>query len=208
MDEILTDFVTLLVVVNPLGKLSVFLAITAGLPPERRHAIALRAVLIAFGVLLFFIVCGQILLEALGIRIESFQLAGSLVLLLFGLQMVFDTVARPTAHERAEDMSDTERAVFPLAVPAIAGPGTMMAVVVLTDNDRFTILEQAETTATLVVVLLLAWGAMRLAGPILRLIRPAGASIVGRVMGLILASLAVNSMVQAVITIARGFPHG
>lgn len=208
MNHVVTDFVTLLVVVNPLGKLPIFLAMTAGLPAERRRAIALQAVLIAFGILLFFIVCGQILLGALGVDIDAFRLAGSLVLLLFGLQMVFGTGPRPAAGESGQDLSDTDRAVFPLAVPAIAGPGTMMAVVVLTDNERFTLLEQANTTATLVVVLLISWAAMRLADPLLRLIRPAGANVIGRVMGVILASLAVDGMVEAVIAIVRSVPRG
>jgi len=208
MRQFLTDFVTLLVVVNPISKLSIFLAVTGGQSPKHQRAIALRATLIAFGILLFFIVCGQILLGALSISLDSFRIAGSLVLLLFGLQMVFNTVPRPAPDMQGLDPSDTELAVFPLAVPAIAGPGAMLAVVVLTDNDQFTILEQAQTAATLALVLLITWGAMRFAAPLLKLIRPAGASIIARVMGLILASLAVNGMVRAVIAIVQGASRG
>ncbi|MBF0481534.1 MAG: MarC family protein [Desulfovibrionaceae bacterium] len=208
MHQFLTDFVTLLVVINPISKLSIFLAVTAGQSPQRQRSIALRATLIAFGVLIFFIVLGQILLGALGIGIESFRIAGSLVLLLFGLQMVFDKVGKSTPDSQVAGLSNTEIAVFPLAVPAIAGPGAMLAVVVLTDNDQFTVLEQAQTAATLVLALLITWGAMRFAAPILKLIRPAGANIVARVMGLILASLAVNGMVRAVIAIVHGASCG
>lgn len=201
-DRFLTDFVTLLVVVNPIGKLPVFLAATAGVEAVRRDRIADRAALISFGVLLFFLVFGQLLLNAMGVGLASFRLAGSLVLLLFALSMVFDNAGKPSFDENRA-VSDTERAIFPIAIPAIAGPGTMLAVVVLTDNDVFSMAEQAETAGTLALVLGIAWVCMRGAGAILAVIRPAGASIVGRVMGLILASLAVEGMVQSMTSIVR-----
>jgi multiple antibiotic resistance protein len=203
MQHFLTDFVTLLVVVNPIGKLPIFLSTTAGMNADRRQAIAVRAVVIAFCVLVFFIVAGQILLDAMGIGLASFRLAGSLVLLLFALGMIFDTASRPPPEATGPEPSDTERAVFPLAIPGIAGPGTMLAVVVLTDNDRFSLAEQAQTAITLGLVLLISWGVMLTADPVVRVIRRAGASIVSRVMGLILASLAVDGMVQAVTGLLR-----
>ena len=202
MRQLLTDFVTLMVVVNPVSKLPVFLAVTADLDTDRRNAVATRAILISFGVLACFILSGQVLLEAMGIGLNSFRLAGSLVLLLFALQMVFGAISRPAA-EGGPPPSDSERAVFPLAIPSIAGPGTMLAVVVLTDNDRFSLAEQLQTSATLAIVLGISWLLMRGAGPVLRVIRPAGANIIGRVMGLVLASLAVDGMVQAVVGIFR-----
>lgn len=203
MQHFLTDFVTLLVVLNPIGKLPVYLAVTSSLDAGRRRAVALRATLVSFGVLVFFIVTGQILLEAMDIGLNSFRLAGSLVLLLFALQTVFGALGKPPAEHGGQEVSDAELAVFPLAIPAIAGPGTILAVVVLTDNDRFSIAEQLQTTATLALALVCSWLEMRLAEPLLRLIRPAGASIAGRVMGLILASLAVDGMVRAIMDIAR-----
>lgn len=206
MQQFLTDFVTLLVVVNPIGKLPIFLGATAGMEASRRRAMAVRATVIAFGILLFFIVAGQVLFVALGIGLDSFRLAGSLVLLLFGIGMVFDTGARPPPDAAGADATDWERAVFPLAMPAIAGPGTILAVVVLTDNDRFSVAEQAQTTVTLGLVLLLSLGLLPLADPVMRLIRRAGASIVSRVMGLVLASLAVDGMVKAAFGLLRNPP--
>lgn len=211
MNHLLTDFVTLLVVVNPVGNLPVFLAVTAGMSEARRRSIALRATLIALGILVFFIIAGQLLIGALGIGIDTFRLAGSIVLLVFGLKLVFDTAGGPPeaggggAGEEGE-VSDTERAIFPVAMPSIAGPGTILAVVVLTDNDRFSLREQAETLAMLVLVLLVALALMLAAGPVLRVIRRAGANIVGRVMGLILCSLAVDGMVRAAFGLLRGVP--
>ena len=176
----------------------------------RRRSIAVRATLIALGILVFFVIAGQLLLGALGIGIDTFRLAGSIVLLVFGLKLVFYTAGGPPeaaggggAGEEGE-VSDTERAIFPVAMPSIAGPGTILAVVVLTDNDRFSLREQAETLAMLVLVLLIALALMLAAGPVLRVIRRAGANIVGRVMGLILCSLAVDGMVRAVFGLLRG----
>lgn len=199
--NVLTDFITLLVVLNPLGKLPIFLATTVGLERAVRDRVALSATLISLGVLLFFLVAGQLLLQSLGVGLNSFRLAGSLVLLLFALSMIFDSgppPAPPTA-----DASPMERAVFPLAMPAIAGPGTMLTIVVLTDNDRFDYLQQTGTAAALVIALLICFLVMRFATPLVQLLRRAGISILSRVMGLILAAVAVEGMVTSVLAIIR-----
>lgn len=199
--DVLTDFITLLVVLNPVAKLPIFLATTVGLERAVRDRVALAATLISFMVLMFFLVAGQVLLEALGVGLNSFRLAGSLVLLLFALSMVFDNAAPPAPA--AADASAMERAVFPLAMPAIAGPGTMLTIVVLTDNDRFDWTHQAGTAAALVVALLVCFLVMRFATPLVQLLRRAGISILSRVMGLILSAVAVEGMVTSVLAIIR-----
>ena len=104
---------------------------------------------IAFGVLLFFIVGGQFLLEALHIPMPSFQLAGSIVLLLFGLKLVLGKVTEEAAAI-PPGTSLFDRAIYPLAIPGIAGPGAMLTVVLLTDNNTRSVAEQAITTGELV----------------------------------------------------------
>jgi len=197
----LTDFITLVVVLNPLGKLPIFLATTVGLEREVRNRVALNSVIISYGVLLFFLVAGQVLLGALGVGLNSFRLAGSLVLLLFALAMIFDTVQTLPATQ--PDVSPTERAVFPLAMPSIAGPGTMLTVVVLTDKDRFNWTEQGGTALALGLALWLVYLVMRYATPLVHLLRRAGISILSRVMGLILAAVAMEGMVISVLAILR-----
>lgn len=114
---------------------------------------AFHAVLIAFGILMLFLVAGQVMLQALGVGLDSFRLAGSLVLLLFALSMIFDTVQAPSPAQ--PDVSATGRAVFPLAMPSIAGPGMMLTVVVLTDKDRFNRTRQGWTALALLLLLVL-----------------------------------------------------
>jgi multiple antibiotic resistance protein len=199
--DVLTDFITLLVVLNPLAKLPIFLATTVGLERAVRDRVALAATLISLLVLLFFLVVGQVLLEALGVGLNSFRLAGSLVLLLFALSMIFDN--GPPPAPAVADATPLERAVFPLAMPAIAGPGTMLTIVVLTDNDRFDWMHQTGTAAALVVALLVCFLVMRFATPLVQLLRRAGISILSRVMGLILSAVAVEGMVTSVLAIIR-----
>jgi multiple antibiotic resistance protein len=157
--------------------------------------VAIRATLIAAGVLTAFIVAGQIVLDGMGISLAAYQVAGGIVLFLFALQMVFD----PGSHEQEADQSKGQDvAVFPVAIPSMAGPATMMAVVILTDNSRFNVMEQLETALELYAVLGLTLVLMLLATPIQRLIGDGGVNIVRRVMGLILAALAVQTVVDGI----------
>ncbi len=196
-NDILEDFVTMWVIIDPVGTIPIFLAATAQVPAEQRGAIAIKAILFSFGVLTFFIVLGQVLLEAMGISLISFQIAGSIVLFLFSLTMIF---GGSLAGSKVEDdpSEDQNIAIYPLAVPAIAGPGAMLAVVVLTDNHRFQIAEQAVTTLTVGVVLGLTLALLLLANPIQKAIGPGGASIVSRVMGLVLAAVAVDNILDGI----------
>lgn len=195
--DILEEFVMLFAVVDPIGSIPVFLAIAASLPAEKHASIAIRAVLIAWAVLLFFIVFGQIFLEAIGVSLLSFQLAGSLVLLLFGLNMIFGE-ARPEGEVTLTTKSDVELAVYPLALPSIASPGALMSVVLLTDNRSTPLVEQAITTGMITVVLLITLGALLLATRVHKLIGNAGSSIISRVMGLIIAAIAMETGIDAI----------
>lgn len=184
-DVLLHDFITLWVVIDPIGTLPVFLAVTAALAPEARRRVAVRAVAVAFAVLLGFILAGQLVLEGLGIALPSFQLAGGIVLFLFALTMIFGP-GKPQS-DLAEGASHAQTAVFPVAIPSIASPGAMLAVVILTDNNRFSVAQQAATAGLMALVLAATLGILLAANPIHRLIGDAGASVVSRVMGMILS---------------------
>jgi multiple antibiotic resistance protein len=200
------EFVTLWVVIDPIGTVPVFIAVTAAMGSGKRRNTALQATLISAGVLVFFLVFGQLLIDALGIGLKSFQVAGGIILFLFALTMIFGE-SKPEMDERAADpeignlTSKSNPAVFPLAVPSIASPGAMLAIVLLTDNHRFSVTEQALTGLVMLVVLAVAYACMLLAGPIIRLIGTAGAAIVSRVMGMILASVAANNVLAAMLDI-------
>jgi multiple antibiotic resistance protein len=193
----LYELVTLFVILDPVATVPVFLAATAGLSRKQSLQVAGYAVSIAFIVLLFFIVGGQFLLNALHIAMPSFQLAGSIVLLLFGLKMVLGKVTEEAASIPAET-SMLERSIYPLAMPGIAGAGAMLTVVLLTDNDTRTLGEQVRTTGELALCLLALFGLYAASGLLFRLLGRAGIEIISRVFGLILASIAVNGLIMAI----------
>lgn len=203
---VLQELITLWVVIDPIGTLPVFLAVTAGMSAAQRRITAFKAILTAFLVLVLFIVVGQIVLEALGLGLASFQIAGGLVLLLFALTMIFGQGKPQSEVEAAEAINTTETAIFPLAIPSIASPGAMLAVVVLTDNDRNSIPHQLMTTGIMSAVLLAALAIMLLANPIHRVIGNGGASIISRVMGMILAAVAVDAILNGFVSIGALAP--
>jgi multiple antibiotic resistance protein len=193
--ERLSEFVTLFVVINPFGVLPAFLAATGALPGATQRRIAVVAVLVAFAVLLFFVAAGGFLLEKLGISLRAFQIAGGIVLFVVALEMV-----RGEAHVdvMGPGTGSVHRlAIYPIAIPKIASPGAMLAIVLLVDDDRYDVVERSLTAATLILVLALTLVILLAAAPISRVIGDTGASVIGRVLGIILAALAVNTILTA-----------
>ena len=137
------SFVTLFVVLDPIGSVPIFLNATSRVEPATRRKVAIIAVLVATIVLLVFLYLGQYLLEEMHIGIPAFRIAGAVILFVFSLQMIFSGHHSSLAGEAAR--SPTEIAVFPVAMPGIASPGALCAVVLLTDNDRFSVIEQTMT---------------------------------------------------------------
>lgn len=199
LDQLLREFVALWVVIDPIGTIPVFIAVTAGISAAARKRVAFKATFVATIILLFFIVAGQRLLEAMEIHLEAFQLAGGIILFMFAVTMIFGE-SKPE-QETSELRGDVSyMAIFPLAMPSLASPGAMLAVVMLTDNHRYSLENQILTFGVMLVVMLITLGLLLLAGPIQRLIGMSGASVVSRVMGLVLASVAVDNILNAVVS--------
>lgn len=196
-NSFLYEFVTLYVVLDPVAAIPIFLAATAGLPRRHQLAVALAAVTIAFGILVFFIALGEWLLEALHVPMASFQLAGGLILLLFGLQMTLGKVTE-TALSMPAGATLVQRATFPLAMPCIAGAGSIMTVMLLTDNAERSVAEQLQTVGVLAACLAVLFVVFAMAGGLSRLLGRGGIEIVTRVFGLILTSIAVTNLVVAI----------
>lgn len=192
--EMLHTFVLLWAVIDPIGTIPVFIAATRNRSAAERRKIALTAAVSATGILLFFIVLGEILLQSVGVPLLVFKIAGGLVLFLFALTMIFGESKPEGELKMMRSISDT--AIFPLATPSIASPGAMMAVVLLTDNHSYSIARQAVTALIMLVVMLVAYLLMLGAGRISKIIGDGGASIISRVMGLILASIAATNVLE------------
>lgn len=180
--------------IDPVGTLAIFASVTTTLTPALRRKTALKATLYSAAILLGSIVIGQILLSALGIDLLSLQVAGGAILFLFALQMIFGS---GTQEEGSNANSDHDLAVFPLAIPSIASPGAIMAVIVLTDNNLHGVADQALTAGVLLGVLVITYLLMLASTQILRVIGTNGAAILVRVMGLILAALSVQLVFEA-----------
>lgn len=193
--ERLQEFVTLWVVIDPIGTLPIFLIVTAGLDAAARRRTAFLAILVSFGVMVFFALAGHYLLAAMDVSIDSFQIAGGIVLFLFALTMILGN-GHSDMHPSA-DTNPLDIAIYPLAIPSIASPGAMLAAVVLSDNARHDFPDRMLTLATIGVVLLIALGILLAAGQLSRFIGRGGNSIISRVMGMILAALAIDLILGA-----------
>jgi multiple antibiotic resistance protein len=194
--HMLSDFVLLWAVIDPIGTVPVFISATSGHTPAERRKIALVASAVAAGILLFFIVVGELVLDAMRVPLMAFQIAGGIVLFLFALTMIFGE-SKPEV-EQEEIGGSRDVAIFPLATPSIASPGAMMAVVLLTQNEVNSIQDQFITSLLMLAVIAAAYGLMLGAGWISRMIGNGGASIVSRVMGLILASVAATQVLEGI----------
>ncbi|ROV61124.1 MULTISPECIES: MarC family protein [Vibrio] len=198
---VLTQFVVLWAVIDPVGTVPVYLSQTQHLSVKQRRLVALKAVAIATGLLLFFLIAGQLLLEAMQIPLPAFQAAGGLVLLLFALTMIFGESKPDQEKKLTQELSHSELAdlaVYPLAMPSIASPGAMMAIVMLTDNHRYSLIDQAITAGVMLSVLIITLLFLLMASHIHKLIGSVGAAIISRVMGLILAAVALNNLLMGI----------
>jgi multiple antibiotic resistance protein len=200
-EKAIRDAMMLWATIDPIGTMALFLAVTASASAGERRRIALRATLYAAVILIGSIVVGQLVLDALGISLASLEIAGGIILFLFGLQMIFGPAGQQAAQEPE---ADHDLAVFPLAVPSIASPGAIMAAILLTDNDKYTAAEQALTGAILIGVLAATYLLMRWAEVFHRILGKNGAAILIRVMGMLLAALAVEMAIKGItLQVAR-----
>jgi multiple antibiotic resistance protein len=187
------------VVIDPPGCAPIFAGLTQGATPVHRRAMAIRAVLVAAGILLFFGLLGEDLLRALGISLSAFRIAGGIMLFLIAIDMVFEkrterreNRAQEVAESEAEDIS-----VFPMAIPMIAGPGSIASVMLLmarSDGLDESLVVLGALVATLVLTLI----ALLAAGPLMRLLGHRMEAMITRLLGVILAALATQFVIDGV----------
>jgi multiple antibiotic resistance protein len=167
--------------------------------PADRKKVALIAVFVGSVVLMLFLYLGQFLLEEMHIGIPAFRIAGAVILFVFALHMIFSGHHNGATTEASR--SPSEIAVFPVAMPGIASPGALCAVVLLTDNNRFSFAEETITAGLTWLVMLIVLLALLGASRINRLLGNAGISVVTQIMGLILASFSVQQMIDGALEV-------
>lgn len=192
--------VTFFTVVDPIGLVPLVLGITVGYPEQERRRIITRAVLIAGGVVAVFGAFGRIILDSLGIALYAFDIAGGALLFLVAIDMLFGrpSGARETPGEAAEARTREDVSVFPLAIPLIAGPGTIASVILLVTSAGGDPLRLGAIAAGALLTLCVAWLAMLFSGEIERRLSKTSITVLSRILGMVLAALAVQFMLNGI----------
>lgn len=203
LENLVNVFVVLFVVIDPVGLAPIFGALTRGGSPVYRRRMAVKAVLLATGILYVFAFTGDWLLQALGISVPAFKIAGGLLLFLVAIDMVFarqSGLRSTTVREQEEARFKEDISVFPLAFPLLAGPGALTTILLLVGETRGNTAEFWSLLAVLAFVLLLALMALLLAGRLMAVLGETGANVVDRLLGVILAALAVQFVLEGIST--------
>jgi len=194
----LAAFATLLVVVDPPGVVPMFVALTKEETPASRRAILIRAVLIALGAALFFLVAGRAVLSYLGVTVHAFSISGGILLFVAAMPMLFGQRGGLQSPEPKEQTAGHDIAVFPLAMPLLSGPGTIATILLLTSQAGGNIQKLAAIGIAIAVVFLVAFVTLYLGARLIRLVGEGGVDIATRVMGIVLAALAVQYVLNGV----------
>jgi multiple antibiotic resistance protein len=202
LDYLISALVTLLVVVDPIGLVPTFLAVTHGLPAKARKQIALRACLIAGAILIGTALVGDWLLRQLGIGVPAFRIAGGLLLFLVASEMVLGVRIHREARQAEEALEEHVRniAAFPLAIPLMAGPGAITATLLLAGQASGHPVSLSILFGVIVAVMAACMVAFLLANRIAGLLGVTGNVVLSRLLGVILASLAVQYVIDGVRT--------
>ena len=197
-DLFVSAMVTLLVVIDPPGAAPIFASLTTNASPEQRRAMAWRSILVAAAILFGFAAVGEPFLRALGITLDAFRIAGGIMLFLIALEMVFEKRTQ-RREDRAQKLKETPEiedvSIFPMAMPMIAGPGSISAIMLMTARSHG--IEATLTVlAAMVSVMALTLFALLLAAPIMKVVGPRIELVITRLLGVILAALAAQFVID------------
>ena len=198
----ISAFVTFFTIIDPIGLAPVFVGLTAHLNDVQRKNVVTRATVLSAGIIAFFAIIGRFLLARLGISLYAFDIAGGVLLFLVAVDMLFGRPSgtRETKAETDEAMTRGEDiSVFPLAIPIIAGPGTIATTILYVDIATPNPLELLAVAAAIVSALLACWLVMRGSTRLIRLFGRTGILVLTRILGILLAALAVQFMLNGII---------
>ena len=201
MNFLISVIVTLFIVIDPIALAPVFISLTANLTPAQRLHTARRSVLVAAGIMLTFAVVGHPLLEALGITLHAFYIAGGILLFLIAIDMLFarPSRTRETPEEAEEGRLASDISVFPLAIPIMSGPGSMATLVLFMSEAGTDWAHVAFVMIALAIALACSYLIMIMSTRIMAVLRATGVAVIGRVMGVILAAFAAQFVLNGVL---------
>lgn len=192
-----STLLTLFVILDPPGLLPVFLGLTRQMTPVERNATARNAVVVAFGIITLFALFGRVILDYLHITIEALQVSGGLLLLLVAMQLLTGAV------QEAGVETGTNVAIVPLGIPLLAGPGTIVAMMLAVESGRGEVWRTATVACAFLVALLLVWVFLRFASAFRRVLRDSGTVLLTRIAGMLLAAIAVQMLADGVLAFVR-----
>ncbi|WP_424929357.1 MarC family protein [Amaricoccus tamworthensis] len=190
IETLLTTFVTLFVIIDPIGLAPLFVSLTRGMDAKSRGSVALRAIGISFFLLALFGIVGEKLLDAIGIGIPAFRISGGMLLFLISVDMLFEK--RSERREKRSEEALPDPSVFPLAMPLVAGPGALATMILLNSQNTGNIAGQVGVMLTMAAVLLVTYVFFRLGGTIEKLLGHTGIVVVTRLLGMVLAAMSVQ----------------
>jgi len=200
MELFISAFVTFFVVIDPPGCAPIFASLTGSAPALHRRAMAVRSTLVAALILYLFAIFGEAFLGALGISLDAFRVAGGVMLFLIALEMVFEKRTERRTH-RAEDVkADPQHediSIFPMAIPMIAGPGSIASVMLLTSKS-VGMVQTLIVLGALALVLLVNLAALLAAGPLMKAVGHRVEAMITRILGVVLAALAAQFVIDGV----------
>jgi multiple antibiotic resistance protein len=194
-----SSFITFFVVIDPPGCAPIFAGLTAGTTAAHRRVMAVRAVLVAAAILFGFALFGEALLRALGISLNAFKIAGGIMLFLIALEMVFEkrTERREDRAEKVKASEAPDISIFPMAMPMIAGPGSIASVMLLMSQNNG-LDRSGVVLAAMVAILGLTLVALLAAGPIMRLVGAKIEAVISRLLGVLLGALATQFVIDGI----------
>jgi multiple antibiotic resistance protein len=198
--EAITAFVALFIVIDPIGLAPLFIALTRGHTQSARLKIGLRALAVSAALLLVFGLAGDMVLSFLGISLPAFRIAGGILLFLTALDMLFDRRTKRRS-DQAGGSSDHDPSIFPLAMPLIAGPGAIATMILLTGQAGGNALYITQIMLVAGAVLLVVLALFAMAAPMERILGPVGINVVTRLLGMLLAALSVQLVLDGLLEI-------
>jgi multiple antibiotic resistance protein len=201
----LVAFPAIFTIVNPLGAVGPFLGMSSRDSLEKRHSTAYRACMLAGGVLIVCAAVGGFVFQFFGITLPALKIAGGFLLFFVGMDMINarDSGSKATDEERAEGAHKEDIAIFPLGIPLLSGPGSMVTVFILVERAK-TLVDHATIFLSIMVTMLISWIVLRQASRLAYVLGPIGINVMSRIMGLILAAIAVQFILNGLLDALPG----
>jgi multiple antibiotic resistance protein len=197
---VLTSFVMLIVVVNPIAVAPIFVSLTEGMETKQKNSVLVRSLIISFCVLMFFLLIGRTFLAYLGVNMYAFTISGGILLFGIAYNMLFGSNKKGSKSARKAVSTDEDVAIFPMAIPMLAGPCTILTALVLGAQAEGKYVLLISIILTILTVYIISWIVLFTSGKLMKLLGESKVNVITRVLGIILTALAVQFVLKGITT--------